>query len=172
MQQAHFHGQTSIAGKCTKGVDGGMDEDAGQQAAATIKNRDQQETHGNCKDDLAQVIDQLHGTSYSFKMDRKHFALLQFHLAAVCSGHTFNIQAVRIRVGCAVVRKAFGAASHQHQPGSQNHKQEKRCCTKKFFDLVHCNQCQSLPSNSCNKKTQRTPILWAALRLSVWRLER
>ena len=53
MQQAHFHGQASIAGKCTKGVDGGMDEDAGQQAAATIKNRDQQETHCNCKDDLA-----------------------------------------------------------------------------------------------------------------------
>ena len=60
MQQAHFHGQASIAGKCTKGVDSGMDEDAGQQAAATIKNRDQQEAHGNCKDDLAQVADQLH----------------------------------------------------------------------------------------------------------------
>ena len=43
----------AISGKCTKGVDGGMDEDAGQQAAATIKNRDQQETHCNCKDDLA-----------------------------------------------------------------------------------------------------------------------
>ena len=60
MQQAHFHGQTSIAGKCTEGVDGGMDKDAGQQAAATIKNRDQQEAHCNCKDDLAQIADQLH----------------------------------------------------------------------------------------------------------------
>ena len=60
MQQAHFHGQVSIVRKCTKGVDGGMDEDAGQQAAAAIKNRDQQETHGNCKDDLAQIADQLH----------------------------------------------------------------------------------------------------------------
>ena len=60
MQQAHFHGQTDIACKCTEGVDGGMDEDAGQQAAATIKNRDQQETHCNCKDDLAQIVDQLH----------------------------------------------------------------------------------------------------------------
>ena len=60
MQQAHFHSQTSIAGKCTKGVDGGMDEDAGQQAAAAIKNRDQQEADCGCKDDLAQIVDQLH----------------------------------------------------------------------------------------------------------------
>ena len=27
-----------------------------------------------------------------------------------------------------------------------------------------------LLQNSPNEKTQRTPILWAALRLSVWRL--
>ena len=60
MQQAHFHGQASIVRKCTKGVDGGMDEDARQQTAAAIKNRDQQETDCNCKDDLAQIADQLH----------------------------------------------------------------------------------------------------------------
>ena len=60
MQQAHFHSQPSIAGKCTKGVDGGMDEDAGKQAAAAIKNRDQQEAHCGRKDDLAQIVDQLH----------------------------------------------------------------------------------------------------------------
>ena len=60
MQQAHFHGQTGTIRKCTEGVDGGMNEDAGQQAAAAIKNRDQQETHCNSKDDLAQIVDQLH----------------------------------------------------------------------------------------------------------------
>ena len=54
----------------------------------------------------------------------KHFALLQFHLAAVFSCHAFNIQSVRIRASCAAVSKTFGAASHQHQPGSQNYKQE------------------------------------------------
>ena len=65
-----------------------------------------------------------HGTSYSFKMDRKHFTLLQLHLVAICSCHAFNIQAIRIRACCAAVSKAFETASHQHQPGSQNHKQE------------------------------------------------
>ena len=60
MQQAHFHGQAIIAGKCTKGVDGGMDEDAGQQAAAAVKNRDQQKADRDGENDLAQVIDQLH----------------------------------------------------------------------------------------------------------------
>ena len=60
MQQAHFHGQASIVGKCTKGVDGGMDEDAGEQAAAAVKDRDQQKTDRDGKNDLAQVIDQSH----------------------------------------------------------------------------------------------------------------
>ena len=46
--------------------------------------------------------------AYRFKMDRKHFALLQFHLVVVCSCHTFNIQTVRIRAGYVAVRKAFG----------------------------------------------------------------
>lgn len=59
----HFHGQTSIAGKCTEGVDGRMDEDAGQQAAATIKNRDQQETHCNCKDNLTQIAYYVHAAA-------------------------------------------------------------------------------------------------------------
>ena len=57
---------------------------------------------------------------------QQYFTLLQFHLAAVCSGHAFNIQSVRIRASCAAVSKTFGAASHQHQPGSQNYKQENR----------------------------------------------
>lgn len=63
MQQAHFHGQTSIVRKGAKGVDGRMDEDAGEQTPATIKNRDQQETHRNRKNDLAQVIDKIHTTA-------------------------------------------------------------------------------------------------------------
>ena len=41
-------------------LDGGMDEDAGQQATAAIKNRDQQKAHCGCKDDLAQIADQVH----------------------------------------------------------------------------------------------------------------
>ena len=73
----------------------------------------------------------------------KHFALLQFHLASVCSGHAFNIQSVRIRASCAAVSKTFGAASHQHQPGSQNYKQEKQ--GRPYF-LFHCRVSYSLSS--------------------------
>ncbi len=73
----------------------------------------------------------------------KHFALLQFHLAAVFSCHAFNIQSVRIRASCAAVSKTFGAASHQHQPGSQNYKQEKR--DRPYF-LFLCRVSYSLSS--------------------------
>lgn len=75
---------------------------------------------------------------------QQYFTLLQFHLAAVCSGHAFNIQSVRIRASCAAVIKTFGAASHQHQPGSQNYKQEKR--GRPYF-LFHCRVSYSLSSN-------------------------
>ena len=102
MQQAHFHGQTCIIRKCTKGVDGGMDKDAGQQAAAAIKNRDQQEADCDCKDDLAQIADQLHTAAVEQVDDIKPITSFPF----------------------------------------------------------------------LQQKTQRTPILWVALRLSVWRLDR
>ena len=67
----------------------------------------------------------------------KHFALLQFHLAAVFSCHAFNIQSVRIRASCAAVSKTFGAASHQ------NYKQEKR--DRPYF-LFLCRVSYSLSS--------------------------
>ena len=40
-----------------------MDENAGEQTAATVKNRDQQEAHRNCKNNLTQVADQIHATA-------------------------------------------------------------------------------------------------------------
>ena len=41
MEQVHFRGKACIICKDAKRVDGGMDEDAGKQAAAAIKDRDQ-----------------------------------------------------------------------------------------------------------------------------------
>lgn len=63
MEQVHFRGKACIICKDAKRVDGGMDDDAGEQATAAIKDRDQQETDCDCKDDLAQVIDQIHTTA-------------------------------------------------------------------------------------------------------------
>ena len=60
MEQEHFRGKTGIIGKGAKRVDGGMDDNAGDQATAAIKDRDQQETDCDCKDDLAQVVEQIH----------------------------------------------------------------------------------------------------------------
>ena len=60
MEQVHFRGKVRVIRKSAKRVDGGMDDDAGEQAAAAIIDRDQQETDCDCKDDLAQVIDQIH----------------------------------------------------------------------------------------------------------------
>ena len=60
MEQVHFRGKACIICKDAKRVDGGMDEDAGQQAAAAVKNRDQQKADRDGENDLAQVIDQLH----------------------------------------------------------------------------------------------------------------
>ena len=60
MKQVHFRGKVRIIGKSVECVDGGMDDDAGEQATAAIKDRDQQETDCDCKDNLAQVIDQIH----------------------------------------------------------------------------------------------------------------
>ena len=60
MNQVHFRGKICIIGKGTERIDGRVNEDARNQTAATVKNRDQQETHRNGKDDLAQVADQIH----------------------------------------------------------------------------------------------------------------
>ena len=55
----HFRGKACIICKGAKRVDGGMDEDAGKQAAAAIKDRDQQKTDRDRKNDLAQVFHQI-----------------------------------------------------------------------------------------------------------------
>ena len=60
MEQLHFHGKARVICKGAKRVDGGMDEDAGNQAAAAIKDRDQQEAHRDGKNNLAQVVEQIH----------------------------------------------------------------------------------------------------------------
>lgn len=44
MEQVRFCGKVRIIHKGTERVDSSMDEDAGKQAAAAIKDRDQQET--------------------------------------------------------------------------------------------------------------------------------
>lgn len=58
-----FRGKIHIIRKGTERVDSSMDEDAGEQAAAAIKDCDQQESNRDGKDDLAQVIDQIHTTA-------------------------------------------------------------------------------------------------------------
>ena len=63
MEQVHFRGQIRVICKRAKRVDGGMDDDAGEQAAAAIKERDQQEADRNRKNDLAQIIDQIHAAA-------------------------------------------------------------------------------------------------------------
>ena len=60
MEQVRFRGKVRIIRKGAERVDGGMDEDAGEQAAAAIKDRDQQETDRDGKNDLAQVTHNIH----------------------------------------------------------------------------------------------------------------
>lgn len=60
MKQVHFRGKVRIIRKSAERVDGSVDEDAGKQAAAAIKDCDQQESNRDGKNDLAQVIDQIH----------------------------------------------------------------------------------------------------------------
>ena len=43
MEQVRFRGQARIIGKRAQRVDGGVDQDAGEQATAAIKDRHQQE---------------------------------------------------------------------------------------------------------------------------------
>ena len=64
--QVHFHGKTCIIRKRAERIDLRMNDDAREKASAAIKDRDQQETDGNRKDDLTQVIYQIHATSVNF----------------------------------------------------------------------------------------------------------
>ena len=63
MEQVHFRGKARVICKGAKRVDGGMDSDAGEQTPTAIKDRDQQEAHRDGKDDLAQVIKQIHAAA-------------------------------------------------------------------------------------------------------------
>ena len=63
MEQARFRGKVCVIREGAERVDGGMDEDAGIQAAAAVKNRDQQEADRAGKNDLTQVIDKLHAAA-------------------------------------------------------------------------------------------------------------
>ena len=63
MQQMHFRGEIRVISKGTKRIDGGMNENTGNQTAAAVKDRDQQKAHRNVKDDLAQIADQIHAVT-------------------------------------------------------------------------------------------------------------
>lgn len=63
MEQVRFRGKVRIIRKGTERVDSGMDEDAGKQAAAAIKDRDQQEADCDGKNDLAQVTHNIHAAA-------------------------------------------------------------------------------------------------------------
>ena len=55
-----FHGNIGIICESAEGVDGGMDDNAGEQASTAIKNGDKQETYCNRKANLTQIVYQLH----------------------------------------------------------------------------------------------------------------
>lgn len=63
MEQVRFRGKVRIIRKSAERVDGGMDEDAGEQAAAAVKDRDQHEAHRDGKKDLAQVVERIHAAA-------------------------------------------------------------------------------------------------------------
>ena len=63
LEQAPFHGEIAVICKRAEGVDGSVDDDAREQASAAIKNRDKQEADRDCKDNLAQVVSQIHATA-------------------------------------------------------------------------------------------------------------
>ena len=60
MEQLRFRGKVRIIRKRTERIDSSMDDDAGEQASAEIKDCNQQEANCNCKDNLAQIVDQIH----------------------------------------------------------------------------------------------------------------
>ena len=63
MAQARFRGKVCAIREGAERVDGGMDEDAGIQAASAVKNRDKQEADRDGKNDLTQVIAKLHAAA-------------------------------------------------------------------------------------------------------------
>ena len=63
MEQAHFRGKVHVICKGAKRVDGSVDEDAGQQAAAAIKDCDQQKAHRDGQNDLAQIAHKIHAAT-------------------------------------------------------------------------------------------------------------
>ena len=63
MPQPHCHGESGFIGKGTERIDRRMDENAGDQTAAAVKNRDQQEAHRDGKYDLAQIADQIYAAA-------------------------------------------------------------------------------------------------------------
>ena len=63
MGQVRFRGKVRIIRKSVECVDGGMDEDAGKQAAAATKNRDQQKADCDRKNNLAQVDHKIHAAA-------------------------------------------------------------------------------------------------------------
>ena len=60
MKQVHFRDKVRVICKGAKRVDGSMDDDTWDKAPAAIKNRDQQKTDCDGKDDLAQIVYQIH----------------------------------------------------------------------------------------------------------------
>lgn len=63
MEQVHFCGKVRIVGKCAKHVDDRMNDDAWKQTPTAIKNRDQQKTNCNRKNNLAQIVQKIHTTT-------------------------------------------------------------------------------------------------------------
>lgn len=59
----HFCGKIRVIRKCTERIDCRMDEDAWNQTSAAVKNRDQQKADRDRKNDLAQILDQIHTTA-------------------------------------------------------------------------------------------------------------
>ena len=58
-----FCGKVRIIRKRTERVDSSMDDDAGEQASAEIKDCDQQEADCDGKNDLTQVTHKIHATA-------------------------------------------------------------------------------------------------------------
>ncbi len=60
INKVFFHGNICFICKGTESVDSGMDNNAGEQTSATIKNRYKQEAYRNRKANLAQIAYQVH----------------------------------------------------------------------------------------------------------------
>ena len=63
MNQLPFHGNVCIIGKRTKRIYGRMDDYAGKQAPAALKNGHEHKAYRNRKNDLAQIACQAHAAA-------------------------------------------------------------------------------------------------------------